>query len=199
RLSPQMCVDEAGKPAPLERSVNLRYFLRVMEEFGLGEEFALFYNSGERVIGQARRQVLDKVRAAELLLNVMGYLDDGEILNQARRRVFVDIDPGFGQMWRALGLCDPFRGHDDFVTLCQNIGRPDCAIPTCGLKWITMPQPVVLEQWPVQPPSRDGVFTSIGAWRGANAPIEYKGRTYGLRGPEIRKFVGLPALCPRAR
>jgi hypothetical protein len=134
-----------------------------------------------------------------MLLNVMGYLDDEEILERVRRRVFLDIDPGFGQMWRELGLVDAFRGHDEFVTLGRNIGRPDCAIPTCGLKWITMAQPVVLEQWPVQLLPADGAFTSIGAWRGPNAPIEYQGRTYGLRAHEFRKFVRLPVLCPGSR
>ena len=44
-----------------------------------------------------------------------------------------------------------------------------------------------------------GAFTSIGAWRGPNGPIEYQGRTYGLRVHEFRKFVGLPALCPDTR
>jgi hypothetical protein len=113
--------------------------------------------------------------------------------------VFVDIDPGFGQMWRDLGLHDAFRGHTDFVTLGRNIGRPDCTIPTCGLNWVTMSQPVVLEHWPAQPPRPEGAFTSIGAWRGLNGPIEYKGKTYGLRVHEFRKFVGLPARCPGTR
>jgi hypothetical protein len=122
----------------------------------------------------------------------MGYLNDQEILGCARRRVFLDIDPGFGQMWRDLGQADVFKGHDDFVTIGENIGRPDCPIPTCGLKWITTPQPIVLERWPPQPPQPNGAFTSIGAWRGTNAPIEYLGHTYGLRVHEFRKFVELP-------
>src|SRR5205814_1100316 len=37
-------------------------------------------------------------------------------------------------------------------------------------------------------------FTTIGAWRGAYGPIEYKGRTYGLRAHEFRKFIELPRL-----
>jgi hypothetical protein len=198
-LSPEMCVDQTGRAVALEHSSNLRYFLQVMEGFDLGRDFALFYNRGEQVIGQPRTLVLERMRQAVCFINVMGYLNDEEILGRARRRVFVDIDPGFGQMWRELGLHDPFRGYDHFVTLGRNIGRPDCPIPTCGLKWVTMPQPVVLEHWPAQPPRPAGAFTSIGAWRGPNGPIEYQGRTYGLRVHEFRKFVGLPARCPGTR
>jgi hypothetical protein len=196
RLAPEMCVDDAGQPTGLDESLNLRYFLRVMEQFGLRDAFCLIYNRGERVIGWPRERVLERAAGADLLLNVMGYLDDEDILARVPRRVFVDIDPGFGQMWRDLGLHDPFRGHTDFVTLGHNIGRADCAIPTCGLDWVTMPQPVMLEQWPASPPRPEGAFTSIGAWRGPNGPIEYKGKTYGLRVHEFRKFVGLPARCP---
>ena len=59
------------------------------------------------------------MRRAECLFNVMGFCNDEQILATARRRVFVDIDPGFGQMWRDLGWHDPFlygpfgsRGYD---------------------------------------------------------------------------------------
>jgi hypothetical protein len=196
RLEPEMCVDAAGRPARLDDSENLCYFLRVMRDFGLSESFSLNFNKGERTIGLAREAVFQRARQADFLFNVMGYLNDEEILGRVRRRVFIDIDPGFGQMWRELGLHDSFQGHDDFVTLGRNIGQSDCAIPTCGLKWVAMPQPVVLSHWPAQPPPRNGAFTSIGAWRGPNAPVEYRGRTFGLRVHEFRKFLDLPSRCP---
>jgi hypothetical protein len=195
RLEPSMCVDALGRPSSFEDSHNLRYFLTVMNEFGLAGNFSLIFNGGERVIGVSREDVMRRASEANLLLNVMGYLNDEEILSRIRRRVFVDIDPGYGQMWRELGWHDPFRGHDDFVTLGRNIGRDGCAIPTCDLKWITMPQPIVLEHWPAKPAAPSGPFTSIGAWRGPNGPIEYRGHTYGLRVHEFRKFVDLPLIC----
>src|SRR6266540_2818961 len=74
-------------------------------------------------------------------MNVMRFLQDEEILAAAPQRVLLDIDPGFGQMWQALGQYDTFRGHDAYVTIAENMGRPDCAIPTCGLGWITTRQP----------------------------------------------------------
>jgi hypothetical protein len=79
------------------------------------------------------------------------------------------------------------------VTVGENIGGPDCTIPTCGLEWITTPQPVVLELWP---PRADGGerFTSVASWRGPFGPIDYGGRTYGLRVHEFRKFAKLPSL-----
>lgn len=199
RLEPGMCVDAHGRSCAPGESLNLRYFRAVMERFGLAGTYSLLLaedgggTTSDALCGLDRRQVLARVREAELLLNVMGFLDDPEILAAARRRVFLDIDPGFGQMWRQLGLADVFAGHEDFVTIGRNIGEPDCSIPDCGLAWITTSQPVVLEQWPVAPPA-GGAFTSVVTWRGPFAPIEYDGVTYGLRAHEFRKFAGLPRL-----
>lgn len=199
QLEPEMCVDDKGQPCDLDQSVNLRYLLKVMGRFGLSDSFALLYNHGERFIGLSRTQVVERVRHSAFLLNVMGFLSDEEILSCAPKRVFLDIDPGFGQMWRALGLHDPFQGHDAFVTIGENIGQPGCNIPTCGLDWITTRQPVVLDYWPSQPNFNNGPpFTSIASWRGALGPLEYEGRTYGLRVHEFRKFASLPRVSQHA-
>jgi hypothetical protein len=191
RLEPEMCVDHAGRPCPLAESFNLQYFLDVMHGYGLEDSFALLYET-DTAIGLSRQSVLEHVRNSTFLLNVMGYLDDPEILEQAGHRVFLDIDPGFGQIWCDLGLADPFQGHDDFVTIGLNLGRPECPIPTCGLNWIKTPQPVVLDLWRPAPNGADGPITSIVSWRGPFAPLTYRDRTYGLRVHEFRKFVPLP-------
>jgi hypothetical protein len=192
-----MCFDASGQPCALERSANLAYFENVMERFGLGPSYALLCEGGVRSLGLEREALLRRVRDADLLLNVNGFIDDEEVMSAARLRAFLDIDPGFGQMWRELGLSDVFAGHDAFVTIGENIGLPGCAIPTCGLDWITTPQPVVLEQWPIAT-ANDDRFTTVASWRGPFAPIEYGGETYGLRVHEWRRFAELPKRSPQA-
>jgi hypothetical protein len=196
RLEPEMCHDAAGRPCAPEQSENIRYVRDVLGRFGLGESFAVACDGGREWIGLPRPEALRRVQRSTLLLNFMGYFNDADILAAAPLRVFFDFDPGFGQMWQDLGLADVFRGHDRFVTVGENIGRPDCSVPRCGLNWVTTPQPVVLDLWhklSACAPEKS-TFTSIGAWRGPYGPIEYRGRTYGLRAHEFRKFVTLPAL-----
>jgi hypothetical protein len=125
----------------------------------------------------------------------MGFLNDAEVLAAAPRRVFLDIDPGFGQFWLESGQHDAFRGHDAFVTIAENMGRPECGVPTCGLEWITTRQPVVLERWPAAHccPA-DAPISTVATWRGAYAPVTHNGSTYGLRAHEFRKFAALPRL-----
>lgn len=192
RLEPSMCVSETGAAAPLESSWNVRYFLDVMSRFGLDRSYSLLCNEGARTIGLSRADILARVSASSALINVMGFLKDEEILDLAPTRVFLDIDPGFGQMWQALGQHQTFRGHDAYVTIGENIGRPDCGIPTCGLGWITTKQPIVLDEWTVVDSLPGAPITSIASWRGAYGPVTHEGITYGLRVHEFRKFAPLP-------
>lgn len=192
RLEPDMCLDAAGRPCDVEDSENLRYLAAVMERFGLGERWAVLYGGGRRSLGMSRAALERAADESALILNVNGFVDDPEVMRRAGLRTYLDIDPGFGQMWRALGLHDMFAGHDAFVTIGERIGAPDCTVPTCGLDWITTPQPVVLEEWPTTGAPAQGAFTSVASWRGPFAPIEYEGVTYGLRVHEFRRFAELP-------
>jgi hypothetical protein len=197
RLDPDMCRDADGRPCPAEQSTAFQYLNRVMQQYGLGGDFAVACDGGKAYLGLPRGDVLERVKRSALLLNVMGFFNDPEVLSAAPRRVFLDIDPGFGQMWRQLGLHDPFKGHDEFVTIGLNVGAPGCEVPTCGLKWITTPQPVVLEHWPMRPPNPTGPVTSVCTWRGDWGGVEYNGKVYGLRVHEFRKFIALPRLTAR--
>jgi hypothetical protein len=191
RLEPEMCVDERGAPSSFRASANLRYLAEVMERFGLADRWTLLYDSGREVGGRPVDEAVEAARRSPLLLNVMGYLTDEEILAAAPLRVFLDIDPGFGQIWHELGLARPFEGHDRHVTVGGNIGSPVCAIPTCGIDWLTTSPPVELSEWRAEPGGGER-FTSVVSWRGPFGPLEYEGRTYGLRVHEFRRFVELP-------
>jgi hypothetical protein len=128
----------------------------------------------------------DRIPRADLLLDVMGYADV-----DADQRVFVDVDPGFGQLWAELGLHDPYGGYDSFVTVGTAIASPDCTVPTRGLDWIPTLPPVFLPQWPVA--AGGPTWTTVGSWRGPFGPIEHRGVTYGLRVHEFRRLLGVPA------
>jgi hypothetical protein len=191
RLTPDASRDANGVECAPEDSVGAGYLAGVMDEFGLGDSWSLAVGNGSHV-GVSQERALAWVQGSDLLLNIMGFETDEEFLAAASRRVFIDTDPGFGQMWRDLGLADVFAGHDVFVTIGERIGRADCTVPTCGLEWVTTPQPVVLEEWPRVPPAPQRPFTTVGRWRGAYGPIDHGGRRYGLRVHEFRRFAALP-------
>jgi hypothetical protein len=74
----------------------------------------------------------------------------------------------------------------------ENVGHPECDIPTCGLAWAPVRPPVVLEEWPVAAGGDQDRFTTVGAWRGAFGPVHHDGRTYSLKVHQFRKVIELP-------
>ncbi|MBS1868258.1 MAG: hypothetical protein JSS99_01190 [Actinobacteria bacterium] len=197
RLGWEVLLLDSLEHAGGDAAESVAYVDAVMREHGLADAWTVALPSGGHA-GAPRGRVRRFVQDADLLLNVMGFCADEELLGLARRRVFLDTDPGFAQMWCELGLADVLSGHDAHVTIGERIGRPDCEIPTCGLEWVTTPQPVVLDHWPraSDPPRRP--FTSVASWRGAYGPVDYAGKRYGLRVHEFRRFARLPALTGRA-
>lgn len=189
RLEPGMYLQSSGRAAETA-SFNVEYFTCLMRAFGI-ERYSLLGPEGEALTGLDRCDLVRTARDAVAVIDVMGYLADQEILERAGRRVFFDIDPGFWQMWCENGSGVRFGGHDAYVTIGENIGRAECDIPTCGIEWITTPQPIVLSEW-MPAPNPEGPFTSVVSWRGPYAPIECNGKTYGLRVHEFRKFIALP-------
>jgi hypothetical protein len=187
------CVDAAGAPAPFAQSENRRYFEQVVERFRLGGRASLLYEGGREAAGVPLEELLPVAQEARLLVNVSGHLDLEPLMSRLRRKAYVDLDPGFTQFWHADGTGGArLEGHDAHFTVGENIGRPGCPIPTCGLDWKAVRPPAVLDEWPVADAGDADRFTTIGAWRGAFGPVEFDGHTYSLKVHEFRKVIELP-------
>jgi hypothetical protein len=191
RLPPEACVDRTGTVVAPEYSVGYRYAHSVLQRFGLADCYCLIVDDRAEPVGRSRTELRAELRHADFLLNVMGFLDDPDLRDEARRRVFLDIDPGFAQMWAELGLADVLDGHDQYFTVGTNVGRDGSRVPTRGRNWQATLPPIVLSHWPAQTgPGR--AITTVAAWRGPFEPIEYYGKRYGLRVHELRRLAGVP-------
>ncbi len=191
RLGDEMALGEDGQPSSRSKELSIQWFMDVVSAAGLEGSYCLLLD-GEETVGLGRSKARELVAAAPVLFNVMGYLQDEDLLEAASSRVYVDVDPGFPHLWEHLGLAQPFAGHDSFVTVGANLGQPGCLIPTCGLDWVTIRPPVCLERWPAVSEPPDPVFRTIGSWRGPYGPVDYEGRVLGLRVHEFRRFFHLP-------
>ena len=109
-----------------------------------------------------------------------------------RRKAYVDLDPGFTQIWHETGHLR-VGGHDAYFTVGTNIGSAACTIPTGGTRWQPILPPIVLDEWPVCSLERRTAFTTIANWRGPFGPVQWNGKTLGLKVHEFRKFLDLPA------
>lgn len=189
------CVDGARKACPFRASVNASFFQQVTRQFGLGDNSSLIHAEGEQTIGLSREELLDVAGTADLLINISGHLARELLFSRFRRRAYVDIDPGYTQFWQAAGNPGArLAGHDVYFTIGENISRPGCPIPSCGIEWRHIRPPVVLAEWPADEPGKERRFTTVSSWRGPYGPVQSKGNTYGLKVHEFRKLLELPRL-----
>ena len=182
--------------ADYERSLEVQYFKLVARQFGLERSACLITGSGEHIAGMSDADVQRFVEGADVLINISGHLTVQAIKDRIPIKVYVDLDPGFTQFWQAQGhLGGRLKGYDYYYTVGENIGANFCSIPTVGLDWRPVRQPVVLDQWPVVKTKDCGQLTTIAGWRGAFGPIQDGAKTYGLKVHQFRRFIELPRLA----
>ena len=184
-------VEQIATGAPFDEGVHIAWFRDVTATFGLADRSTLICNDGQTIYGGTSAGLLSLASDAALLVNISGNLRWQPMMSRLRRKAYVDIDPGFTQLWHEQGIAR-IPVHDHYFTIAANLGRDICSIPTAGLSWKTTRQPVVLSQWPVVRATQPDRFTTIASWRGAFGPIEHGGRRLGVKAHEFRKVMSLP-------
>ena len=178
--------------APLAASDNARYFASVVARFGLEGRAALLVSGTKETAGVPYAQLAALVHRADVLLNVSGMLCDGDLINTIPRRVYLDLDPGFNQLWHATqGIDMRFDGHTHFVTVGLAFGSDECTLPMCGREWITTVPPMVMDDWPVTAGDPAAPITTVANWRGYGS-ITHDGIQYGQKAHSLRQMIDLP-------
>jgi hypothetical protein len=153
--------------------------------------------------GMSRHDFDAVARTADLFINISGASFLPGVLSPHCLKVFVDTDPGYNQIvlskrpawsvnaerWRAEVLA-----HDRHFTYGENIGAPDCKVPTAGLRWQKTRMPIVLDLWewiPI-PTSPTGAWSTVMTWNVFRGKLEYSGAEYHGKAAEFDKIIGLP-------
>jgi hypothetical protein len=163
-------------------------FTAVMRE--LGVPAALL--AGDEVLGMDARELAARLDDAALLVNLGGHLRRPDLLRRVARRVFVDLDPGYTQIWHEEGRDVGLAGHDLHFTVGANVGTRHSTVPGAGVRWLPVRQPVVLERWPVAGGGFTS-FTTVASWRGAFGPVAWRGESYGVKAHQFRRFLQVPS------
>jgi hypothetical protein len=180
--------------ASLEASANAAYFKTVMAECDLTHASSLMLRRSEATVGLSRDAVRDIAKSADALINISGWLDDPELTSDIPVRVYIDVDPGFTQLWQAVDRIDMrFGDHTHYFTVGPNILLRDSPVPTCGIEWMTTLPPVVLTAWRPGGAIKSDGLTTVANWRGYGS-IDYAGISYGQKAHSLREFMALPMM-----
>ncbi|HET9197331.1 MAG TPA: hypothetical protein VFN92_03655 [Solirubrobacterales bacterium] len=167
-----------------------RFFRAEAERHGLGER-AVLLGDEEEPLG--RDAVEDLARSAVALVDISGNLREPGLRERFRRRAYVDLDPGFTQIWHSQGLLgDQLDGYDRHFTVGLNLGGEGCSVPLGGIEWVPLPPPVLLDRWRPDPDPGSGRFTTVATWRNPLGRLEADGRAFTLKHHQLRRFAALP-------
>jgi hypothetical protein len=186
-------VDHVSVPDPRHGPHSLTYigcrFADSAEKYGLGDRYCLVHGDPEPV-GHAGGDLHDLAARADLLVCLGGNLPADSMLGAIPRRAFIDVDPGFTQIWahqEDLGL----ERYTHLFTVGQNVGKPEFPVDCAGIDWSPILPPVHLPSWPAM---IDPTCTRIGTvadWRGSQDAI-YEGEYYGPKRGEFIRFLNVP-------
>ncbi len=197
RLDPRLPAKE-GRARPHEDCHSIDYvqarFRELAQAFGFDGRYSILYDD-ETPSGLDAGALRDLAGDADLLLNIAGPLPDTSPLLAIERRAYVDLDPGFTQIWAQqldLGL----DRYDFFFTVGQNVGRPEFKVPTLGIAWVPFFPPVVLDLWPAHVDASCERFSTIGDWHGSQY-ARFDGELYGGKREEFIRFLELPKRARR--
>lgn len=167
------------------------WFEQVTGEFGLAD-------AAELVGDEPSEALSERAAAADLLVDISGNLSTSTVFDLFGRRAYVDLDPGFTQIWHHEGLAGGrLDRHHVHFTLGENIGRRGCPLPTDDITWRPVRQPVVLSDWPVADGGDAALLTTIATWRTPYGRVSYGGRRYGLKLDEFRRFASVAGAVPQ--
>ena len=134
QLDPQDCIDDGWNRTTFSASANARHFRALLESFKLLGHGSLLESVGTGHVGLSRAEIVALARDADLLINISGRLNFDSILKAARRRMYLDMDPGYTQLWQEqYGIDMNLRGHDVYVTVGLNLGR--AGLPLTDLRY----------------------------------------------------------------
>jgi hypothetical protein len=187
-------VDRLAPPDPRKNPHSAEYlthrFRRFAEDFGFEDRYCIVFDRGERHYGIDERRLRELVEGADLLLNVSGRLEPGDPLLGVQRRAFLDVDPGFTQMW-AHETDMHLNRHHFFFTIGQNVGGPGFSVPTGDVDWQPTLPPVVLERWPARIDPNSERIGTVADWRGSQDAF-YEGEWYSGKREEFLGFLRVP-------
>lgn len=185
-------VDRLDPGVPLGASANAAYFDAVVDAFGLAGHATLLCPETRATRGRSFAELAALCETADVVLDTGGSLRSDEIGAAAPVRAYLDLDPGFTQLWQAQGADMGLEEHSHFVTVGPLLGVPGCPVPTLDRDWIGMVPPVSLVHWPLGPPCEDGAFTTVASWRGYGS-VTHDGVFYGQKVHAARPLFPLPS------
>lgn len=185
---------------------GIKNFQRQLRVHGLAGRYCLLYQKTAsdthdleqmRCIGISKRELLDRLRGPNVLLN-LAYSIHPPLLLNFERRIFCDLDPSEIFYW----MTQMEMGqscHHEFWTIGLNVHGSECRLPKSSLHWRTFYPLVDTKLFRPQPRPRTPKFATVGQWYWGGA-VEVGGEFPDLsKKLAFEPYVTLPTRVPETK
>jgi hypothetical protein len=174
----------------------IQLFADVMEHWWKPSLSALVYPSGEAAYGLNANEVekFGRDAAALISLSATYKAEATHCIAHVHPRILIEQDPGFTHIWANESSPDDIFGcHDIYFTVGGNVGTQHCTVPTCGIEWHPIWNPVVLNWWNPDFPVLQNRFTTVASWW-VHEYQNFEGKMWGPKAEQMQRFINLPSL-----
>jgi hypothetical protein len=194
RLGHEVLLLEMLDEQPTQQTVSA--FEQLTRRWWRGAPAALINTSnGSSLAGLGAHQVSSWASRASAVITLAAHYrrDPWPLIGAVRPRILVDQDPGYTHLWASEGdWRDVFGEHEVYLTVGANVGSERCRLPTLGLDWQPIYNPVVLDWWNATAPITRARFTTIASWRDYGY-LEFEGQLLGPKVEQFQRVLELPA------
>lgn len=188
------CYDPQKQVLSNDCSYGVKVISDLLARYGLEDKWC-FVEHGEIYHGLSKKKINDVFRRADLYIEHGAHDAWNEESLSATMRVYIETDPAYSQIRfdyaSVHGL--PFPDFDRYYTNGFNVGKPGNIIPTAGINWRYIFNPVNPGLFNRTDPPVNAPYSTIMNWKSYES-VEYRGVTYGQKDVEFEKFISLPQL-----
>ena len=194
-----LLLNQVGTQQLRQRSTTLSALTALISEWWNPSQTCLIHGDNSILgLGISEVQKFASDAAATIQFGIPGSRHTGALVEKVRPRILLEQDPSYTHLW-AVGRdpADIFGEQDFYFTVGGNISSTRCSLPTFGLPWRPIWNPVVLDWWKGESPIVRDRFTTVADWY-SQGYLEFDGKILGPKSVEFRKFINLPQLVGEA-
>jgi hypothetical protein len=180
----------------------VRFISEMMGRLGMQDRWAYRdVASNGQVLGISEGRLSELLRGADVLVNLTGSTELRDVHLGVPVRLYLETDPVLAQIEIAKGdarTLELMRAHTHHASYGENLGAPDCGVPTGAFEYIPTRPPVILDWWAPVSPEPDAPYTTVASWEQSFKDVEWGGERYTWsKRVEFLKLLDLPSRSAR--
>lgn len=191
---PNSCYDPVKQAQSNDCSYGVNAVSDLLSQYGLKDKWC-FVENGDIYHGLSEKEINNVFRRADLYIESGAHGSWTEESSFAATRVYIDVDPAYShiRLQYAKDHNIPLPVYDHYYTNGMNVGKAGNIIPTAGINWGYIFNPVNVNLFRQTPPPSNAPYSTIMNWKSYDS-VEYNNVSYGQKDLEFEKFISLPKI-----